>query len=134
MYRNTKENYIGRTNEKAREVIAERLRRESAARTGKKIAVVGSGPAGLAAAFTMAQEGLEVILVDGGSRDRTVEIAVEHGIHVIQESQPGYGRACAAGVNQAQGDVVVFMDADGADDRPRRGFALLVDSSVGITL
>jgi glycosyltransferase involved in cell wall biosynthesis len=62
---------------------------------------------------------LEVILVDGGSRDRTVEIAAEHGARVIHESQPGYGRACAAGLNQARGEVIVFMDADGADD-PRQ--------------
>ena len=59
---------------------------------------------------------LEVLLVDGGSHDRTVEIAADHGVCVIHEHQPGYGRACAAGLSQAQGEIVVFMDADGADD------------------
>lgn len=62
---------------------------------------------------------LEVLLVDGGSHDRTVEIAADHGVCVIHEHQPGYGRACAAGLSQAQGEIVVFMDADGADD-PRQ--------------
>jgi glycosyltransferase involved in cell wall biosynthesis len=62
---------------------------------------------------------LEVILVDGGSHDRTVAIAEDHGARVIHEPQPGYGRACAAGVAKARGEIVVFMDADGADD-PRQ--------------
>jgi glycosyltransferase involved in cell wall biosynthesis len=62
---------------------------------------------------------LEVILVDGGSHDRTVEIAEAHGASVIHEPQPGYGRACAAGVNHALGEIIIFMDADGADD-PRQ--------------
>ena len=62
---------------------------------------------------------LEVILVDGGSQDRTVEIAEEHGARVVHESRSGYGRACAAGLAQARGEIVVFMDADGADD-PRK--------------
>lgn len=61
----------------------------------------------------------EVILVDGGSLDRTVAIAEDHGARVIHEPRPGYGRACAAGVAQARGEIVVFMDADGADD-PRQ--------------
>ena len=35
---------------------------------------------------------LEVILVDGGSQDRTVAIAKDFGVLVINEPQPGYGR------------------------------------------
>jgi glycosyltransferase involved in cell wall biosynthesis len=59
---------------------------------------------------------LEIILVDGGSQDRTVEIAAAYGASVIHESRPGYGRACAAGLTHARGEIVIFMDADGADD------------------
>lgn len=58
----------------------------------------------------------EIILVDGGSSDRTVDIANANGVRVIQESRRGYGRACAAGVAHAQGEIIIFMDADGADD------------------
>lgn len=58
----------------------------------------------------------EIILVDGGSSDRTVDIAKANGARVIQEPQPGYGRACAAGAAKAQGEIIIFMDADGADD------------------
>ena len=58
----------------------------------------------------------EIILVDGGSSDRTVDIANANGVRVIQESRRGYGRACAAGASHAQGEIIIFMDADGADD------------------
>jgi glycosyltransferase involved in cell wall biosynthesis len=58
----------------------------------------------------------EIILVDGGSSDGTVAIGKENGARVIQEARRGYGRACAAGVASARGKIIVFMDADGADD------------------
>lgn len=58
----------------------------------------------------------EIILVDGGSSDATIPIAEAKGARVIQEKQRGYGRACAVGVASAQSEVIVFMDADGADD------------------
>jgi len=58
----------------------------------------------------------EVIVVDGGSADGTVEIAREHGAKVLVERRRGYGRACAAGLDAATGEVCVFIDADGADD------------------
>ena len=58
----------------------------------------------------------EVIVVDGGSSDGTVEIARAGGARVVSEVRRGYGRACAAGVAVAKGDVVLFLDADGADD------------------
>ncbi len=61
----------------------------------------------------------EIILVDGGSSDRTIDIAREYGAHVVQEPRRGYGRACATGVAHAQGEIVIFLDADGADD-PRQ--------------
>jgi len=58
----------------------------------------------------------EIIVVDGGSSDDTVAIARAGGARVVHESRRGYGRACAAGVAAARGEVVLFLDADGADD------------------
>jgi glycosyltransferase involved in cell wall biosynthesis len=58
----------------------------------------------------------EVIVVDGGSKDDTVAIAHAAGAQVVHERRPGYGRACAAGVGAAEGEILLFLDADGADD------------------
>jgi glycosyltransferase involved in cell wall biosynthesis len=62
----------------------------------------------------------EVIVVDNGSTDRTVEQAQAAGAKVVSEPTPGYGRACAAGIRalslpQSRDDVVVFLDGDGSD-------------------
>jgi glycosyltransferase involved in cell wall biosynthesis len=66
----------------------------------------------------------EVILVDGGSTDDTVGIANAGGARVVIEKQLGYGQACTTGVNYAEGDILVFMDGDGADN-PRQIPALI---------
>jgi glycosyltransferase involved in cell wall biosynthesis len=58
----------------------------------------------------------EVIVVDNGSRDRTAERAAGAGARVVREPRPGYGRACWAGVRATAGELLVFMDGDGADD------------------
>src|SRR5579862_3693273 len=58
----------------------------------------------------------EVIVVDGGSRDRTVRVARAAGARVLIEERRGYGRACASGALAASGEVVVFLDGDGSDD------------------
>lgn len=58
----------------------------------------------------------EVIVVDGGSTDGTAACAEATGARVIHELRRGYGLACATGLAAAQGDTVIFLDADGADD------------------
>jgi glycosyltransferase involved in cell wall biosynthesis len=59
----------------------------------------------------------EVIVVDNGSRDHTVERAREAGARVVRESRRGYGSACQAGVRACAPDceVVAFLDGDGSD-------------------
>ena len=58
----------------------------------------------------------QVIVVDSGSGDRTVERARDAGAQVIIEGQRGYGRACAAGARAARDcAVIVFIDGDGSD-------------------
>jgi glycosyltransferase involved in cell wall biosynthesis len=58
-----------------------------------------------------------IIVVDNGSRDRTAEIAHARGATVVHVAEPGYGRACLAGIARAGGDtdVIVVLDADHSD-------------------
>jgi len=60
-----------------------------------------------------------VIVVDNGSRDRSVQVARGGGAHVVEEPRRGYGRACLAALEYIAGDppeAIVFMDGDGSDD------------------
>ena len=59
----------------------------------------------------------EVIVVDNGSEDQTIKKAQAAGATVVLEPVRGYGRACLAGVANAEdADILVFMDGDSADD------------------
>jgi glycosyltransferase involved in cell wall biosynthesis len=54
----------------------------------------------------------QVIVVDNGSTDRTVDVAKGWGAEVIQEEVRGYGRAYKRGFSCATGDVIVTLDGD----------------------
>lgn len=56
---------------------------------------------------------LEVILTDGGSTDRTVALGKEAGVDVVMESTSSRGAQLYAGAELAQGDVLLFLHADG---------------------
>ncbi len=59
----------------------------------------------------------EIIVVDDGSTDDTTEIAKESGAVVIRnEKNLGVTKAVQRGLNAAQGDIIVTMDADGQHD------------------
>lgn len=55
----------------------------------------------------------EVIVVDNGSSDRSVEVAAAHGATVVLEERRGYGSAYLTGLDHARGDYIVMADADG---------------------
>jgi dolichol-phosphate hexosyltransferase len=57
---------------------------------------------------------LEIIVIDGNSTDLTREIARTMGSKVILEKREGYGRAYKTGFCEAQGDIIVTLDADGS--------------------
>lgn len=56
---------------------------------------------------------IEVIIIDGDSKDKTREIAERKGAHSIIEKRKGYGRAYKTGFADIDGDIIVTGDADG---------------------
>jgi glycosyltransferase involved in cell wall biosynthesis len=74
----------------------------------------------------------EVIVVDGGSSDRTLERAATAGARVIVERRRGYGRAMLAGIAalSPSATVVLFIDGDGSD-RPEMIPAVLAPIARG---
>ncbi len=57
-----------------------------------------------------------VVVMDGHSKDRTVEVARAAGARVYQDPGRGKGSAIRRSLEVVDGDVVVFMDADGSHD------------------
>ena len=58
----------------------------------------------------------EIIIVDGGSIDGTVEKAREMGFKVIKQKIQGYGGAILAGVEESIGDKIIIFGADGSNE------------------
>lgn len=57
----------------------------------------------------------EILIVDGWSNDGTFEIASrQECVKVFRDDRRGKGSAMRQGLAQANGDIVVFMDADGS--------------------
>lgn len=54
----------------------------------------------------------EILVIDSGSTDRTVEIAKQAGARVLQRPWPGYGQQKNFGMQQAKNDWVLSVDAD----------------------
>lgn len=61
-----------------------------------------------------------IVVVDGHSRDRTVEIAKQNGAFVIFQNKQGYGDALYTGFRYAKdklkAKIIFMMDADGTYD------------------
>jgi glycosyltransferase involved in cell wall biosynthesis len=53
----------------------------------------------------------ETIVIDGGSRDATVEIASAYGARVLH-APSGRGSQLCAGAREAAGDILLFLHAD----------------------
>ena len=93
---------------------------------------------------TQSNTNIEVIIVDGGSKDDTIEIAKSLGIKVISSS-PGRAVQMNTGAVAASGEILLFLHADtclptGFDDMVRKAlrqpgtvagaFKLRIDASL----
>ena len=54
----------------------------------------------------------EIIVIDSGSTDRTVEIAKSHGAKVFAENWKGYAAQKNSAIDKATGDWILSLDAD----------------------
>ena len=55
---------------------------------------------------------VDIIVVDGGSRDKTKAVATGLGARVVDQQERGYGGALLAGFAAATAPYVITMDAD----------------------
>ncbi len=60
---------------------------------------------------SLRQDGVEIIVVDGGSRDATASLAREAGARVL-ESERGRAAQLRHGSQNANGDLILFLHAD----------------------
>ena len=56
--------------------------------------------------------GVEVVVVDAGSTDRTVEVAAAHGARVVSAIERGRSPQMNQGASETSGDVLLFLHAD----------------------
>ncbi len=77
----------------------------------------------------------EIIVVDNGSKDRSVDITRRKGAKVFFEPRRGYGAACLKGFNVANGKYLLLVDADCSYDfsyiprfisQLKRGYELVI--------
>ena len=75
---------------------------------------------------------LEIIIIDGDSKDKTRKIAKSKGAKIILEKRKGYGRAYKTGLPQATGDIIVTGDADATYpfDKIHEYMQILIDENL----
>ena len=79
------------------------------------------------------RERYEIVVVDGGSTDRTLMICKRFGLRCVVERKRGRGLARNVGIKSSKGEIVAFIDADCT--APRDWLSVHVasysDSSIG---
>jgi GT2 family glycosyltransferase len=54
----------------------------------------------------------EILVVDNGSTDRTAQVAAEFPVRVVSEPRPGLSHARNRGIEESDGELIAFTDAD----------------------
>ena len=75
---------------------------------------------------------LEVVIIDGDSKDKTQEIAKSKGAKVVLEKRKGYGRAYKTGLPKVTGDIIVtgYADATYPFERIHKYVQMLIDQNL----
>lgn len=56
---------------------------------------------------------ISILVIDGGSTDKTIEICRKENVKVIKQRSKGKGTAMREAVDYSDADIVVFIDGDG---------------------
>jgi len=59
----------------------------------------------------------EIIVVDNGSTDNTLEVAQSYDVKIFNEAKKGPAAARNCGLHKAEGDIIVHVDADTVPSR-----------------
>ena len=55
---------------------------------------------------------LEIIVVDDGSTDNSLDIVKEYSVKLVQKGHGGYPSAMNTGIKSARGSIIVIIDSD----------------------
>ncbi len=58
----------------------------------------------------------EIVVVDGNSTDKTVQVAESHNVRIVKDNGKGKGDAIRVGAAAASHEITVFLDADHSHD------------------
>jgi len=61
----------------------------------------------------------ELIIIDGGSTDGTIEYATSNGYPIYVQQRPGLGEAYEEGLKHATGDIIITFSPDGNSEPER---------------
>ena len=62
--------------------------------------------------FSQSYKDYEVIVINDGSTDKSMDIAKEHNVKIINQKNKGQSAARNNGIKHATGDYLIFLDSD----------------------